>query len=116
MPKFLVNDIDATLKTIEAEARVCGWCVEHRGQVIAPSLFPQIPEEKILAAVKAALRWDCNKHCQECAYNHPLLQTRDGQWKMCRKVFRALCKMYRVKGFKIEIDPSRDSQNKKDER
>lgn len=90
--EYVFNDIDTEMRRIAEGARKSGWhiCrVSNDEDITEPSLFPIIPEDKILAMVKAALRRDCSQGCEFCSQEHPMLQVEDGYYKLCTPMLSA---------------------------
>ena len=89
---YLVRDIEAEMQRIREGAAIFGWHVTHNWRDLSePRLFPEIPEEQLLAAVKAAFRRDCNRNCDICGQPHPLLQIAEGSHvKLCTRVAEKL--------------------------
>lgn len=101
--EYLVNDIDAEMRSIETEARKFGWVIEYASRkgfimLSQPRLFPEVDEKLILAAVKAGFRRNCNQNCAWCSSSHPLLQVEEFSYvKLCTliafKIFPILEKL-----------------------
>ncbi len=101
--EYLVNDIDAEMGSIETGARKCGWVIEYPDRkdfimLTQPRLFPEVDENLILAAVKAAYRRNCEQNCTWCSSSHPLLQIEEFSYvKLCTliafKIFPILEKL-----------------------
>lgn len=91
--EYVVNDIDTEMRRIAEGARKYGWyiCRVREGDdITAPSLFPTIPEDRILTMVKAALRRDCSDGCEFCSQEHPMLQVEEyGYYKLCTSMLSA---------------------------
>lgn len=89
---YLVSDIEAEMRRIREGAAIFGWHVTHNWRDLSePRLFPEIPEEQLLAAVKAAYRRDCDRNCDICSQPHPLLQIEEGSYvKLCTMIAEKL--------------------------